>query len=87
MAGKRRPGQAPTTGARPRGGASWVDERKSERGDMRVMQGLSTLRADAAYEAAQQCDDCARERVEQDDESALCDAHLAHAMGMNSEWP
>lgn len=54
---------------------------------MRVMQGLSALRADAAYEAAAQCQDCARERAEQDDESALCDAHLAHAMGMNSEWP
>ena len=87
MAGKRSPPETPGSGPRPRGGASWVNERNDKRGDMRVMQGLSALRADAAYEAAEQCDDCARERVEQDDESALCDAHLAHAMGMNSKWP
>ncbi len=70
-----------------RRGASWVDERKDERGNMRVMQGFSKLRTDSAYEQAEQCDDCVGERAEQDDESALCERHLAQAMGMDSEWP
>ena len=87
MANKRRGPEKATQKPRPRAGASWVDERQNERGDMRVMQGLSKLRADAAYEAAEVCEDCIRERAEQDDEGALCEAHLAQAMGMNSNWP
>jgi hypothetical protein len=83
MSGKRGGDQ----GDSHRRGASWVDERKDERGNLRVMQGFSKLRADSAYEAAEDCGDCVQERAEQDDESALCERHLAQAMGMESKWP
>ncbi len=77
-------------GARPaqghRGGASWVDERALGRGDMRVAQGFSALRAEAAFDAATGCEDCAAERAETGDDEGLCEAHLAQAMGMNSTW-
>lgn len=35
----------------------------------------------AAFDAATNCDYCARERREKSDESALCREHLAAAMG------
>ncbi len=67
--------------------AAWIDERNTDRGDMRVNQAFSKLRADDAYEQAQACAECQAERDTTGDEEALCEAHLAQAMGMNSEWP
>ncbi len=58
----------------------------AERGDERVLAGLSRLRAEAAYEAAAACPACAEARTTADDADALCDDHLAHAMGLHSEW-
>lgn len=70
----------------PKHGASWVDERKLARGDMRVAQAFSKLRTDAAFEEASVCTDCLTERAASEDDEALCEAHLAQAMGMNSAW-
>lgn len=58
----------------------------AERGDERVLAGLSRLRSEAAYEAAAACPACAEARAEADDAEALCDAHLEHAMGLHSTW-
>ncbi len=84
---KRKMDRAKAPDPRRRAGPSWVDERASERGNLRVMQGFSKLRTDTAYEESEDCAGCARERAEQEDGSALCEAHLAQAMGMESEWP
>ncbi len=67
------------------GRAAWIDERQDARGDLRVLQGLATLRAEHAYEVAAACPACALARAA-DGEDALCDAHLALALGMQSEW-
>ena len=65
--------------------AAWVDERRDERGDMRVLQGLATLRAEHVYGEAERCAACETARAT-DGEDALCEAHLAQALGMQSEW-
>lgn len=65
--------------------AAWIDERRDERGDLRVLQGLATLRAEHVYDEATRCEACDAARA-QDGEDALCEAHLAQALGMNSEW-
>ena len=65
---------------------AWIDERNLERGNMRVAQGFSKLRADAAFSEAETCPDCAAARAAEGDEEALCEHHLAHAMGMLSAW-
>ncbi|MCO4764457.1 MAG: hypothetical protein KC502_23300 [Myxococcales bacterium] len=82
---KRKTDKSPDP-ARPRGGPAWVDERNLERGNMRVAQGFSKLRTDAAFEEANDCAACTQARTESDDSDALCDDHLAQAMGMNSDW-
>ncbi len=56
------------------------------RGDERVLAGFSKLRTEAAYEEAEVCGACAEVRRADGDPDALCDEHLAHAMGMNSNW-
>ena len=66
--------------------ANWVDERQSERGNMRVQQAFATLRADHVYEQATVCAACQTARQEGADPDALCEAHLAQALGMGSEW-
>lgn len=71
---------------RRREGASWIDERALERGNMRVQQGFAKLRSDAAFDEAESCAACRSERRDSGDEDALCEAHLAQAMGMNSAW-
>ncbi len=70
---------------KPQGRAAWVDERRDERGDLRVMQGFAALRAEHAYAEATHCEACARARAA-DGEDALCEAHLAQALGMQSDW-
>jgi hypothetical protein len=59
---------------------------RGERGDERVLAGLSKLRADAAYDEASRCDDCTAARALAGDQDALCDDHLGHAMGLHSNW-
>lgn len=59
---------------------------EASRGDERVLAGLSKLRAEAAYEAADACADCEAARARDGMADALCDAHLEHAMGMHSAW-
>ena len=67
--------------------ASWIDERNMDRGNLRVGQAFSKLRADAAYDQADTCAECKLERDATGDVDALCDDHMAHALGMNSRWP
>lgn len=81
----------PLTPVRPspastRHGPSWVDERASERGDQRVLQGFSALRAERVYGESDTCPGCAQARVDQDRADALCEGHLGEAMGMNATW-
>ena len=67
---------------------SWHDERSLQRGNMKIVQGFAKLRADAVYdEQAPACADCQTERDETGDPEALCEQHLAQAMGMDSNWP
>lgn len=66
--------------------ASWVDERASERGDQRIMQGFASLRAEEAYDQAARCAGCDAARKDDGREDALCEAHLAQALGMGSGW-
>ena len=68
-----------------RRGPAWQDERQTERGDQRVMQGFAALRAERVYAEATDCGDCLAERA-QGDPDGLCERHLAEALGMHSEW-
>ena len=70
-----------------RKGANWIDERRLERGDMRVVQGFAELRSKRVYDDAVSCEACTLERRESGDDEALCDAHLGQAFGMDSNWP
>lgn len=65
--------------------AAWVNERLDERGDMRVLQGLATMRAERVYGEAADCAACEAARAA-DGEDALCEEHLAQALGMRSDW-
>ena len=69
-----------------RAAASWVDERASERGDQRVMQGFASLRAQEAYDQATCCSACDAARTSEGRDDALCDDHLAQALGMGAGW-
>jgi len=69
-----------------RQGAAWVDERDDERGDLRVMQAFSSLRAENAVAQAAQCAACQSARVAEGADDALCDDHLSLALGMKSDW-
>ena len=65
--------------------ASWADERTSERGDQRVLQGFAELRAERVYEEAVVCAACdAARKAEGPD--ALCEKHLGEALGMGGGW-
>ncbi len=50
-------------------------------------QGLrqleQSMRGHRTYEDAQSCTDCEAIRQDSDDETALCDRHLAEAMGLD----
>jgi hypothetical protein len=81
-----RPPREASPAAPARRGPSWVDERADERGDLRVMQGFSALRADRVYDEAQICGECAAARVAEGRDDALCDAHMAEALGMQGGW-
>ena len=65
--------------------ANWVDERQDERGDMRVLQGFATMRAERVYDEATRCEACEQARAA-DGEDALCEVHLAQALGMHATW-
>ncbi len=69
----------------PKHRVAWLDERQDERGDMRVLQGFATLRAEHVYDEATRCPACDQARAT-DGEDALCEAHLAQALGMQSDW-
>ena len=75
------PARTPQTLAR----ANWVDERQDERGNLRVMQGFAAMRAERVYDEATRCEACEKARAAEG-EDALCEAHLAQALGMHSEW-
>ena len=68
--------------AHHRAGASWADERNTDRGNIRLEQAMSSMRAEKVYDNAADCQACVRERAELDDEEALCEEHLAAALGM-----
>lgn len=80
---RKKPLQSPSGQPRPR--VSWVDERQNERGNMRVQQGFAAMRAERVYEEAAACADCQAARLESGDD-ALCDVHMAQALGMSSDW-
>ncbi|HAN32591.1 MAG TPA: hypothetical protein DCQ06_13425 [Myxococcales bacterium] len=69
-----------------RRGPAWTDERKLARGDVRIEQSFSELRSEATFQAAKKCEQCEQTRLELDDDDALCETHLAQALGMNSDW-
>ncbi len=69
----------------PKHRAAWVNERQDERGDMRVMQGFAAMRAERVYDEATRCAACDQARLT-DGEDALCEEHLAQALGMQSNW-
>jgi len=58
-----------------------VDQRASERGDQTLLQRVSALRTEVAYESAADCQACAEIRVAEQQADALCDRHLGQAMG------
>lgn len=83
----QRPAWARSGAGREHGAASAARAAvERDRGDERVLAGLSKLRADAAYEEAEVCAACTEVRARDDDPEALCEEHLAHAMGMHSSW-
>jgi len=52
------------------------------RDPMEKLQELDQeARDERVYGEAEQCQACTKARVESDDETALCDTHLAEAMG------
>ncbi|MBM4343693.1 MAG: hypothetical protein FJ100_09990 [Deltaproteobacteria bacterium] len=58
----------------------------ADRGDSRLLRALAAARADEAYGAAQACDNCRALRFETDDADALCERHLAQALGVLGGW-
>lgn len=76
---QKKPGQQGT----PK--VNWIDERQDSRGNLRVMQGFAQMRADRVYTEAQVCEACQQARAAEG-EDALCEQHLAEALGMHSEW-
>ena len=71
---------------RPPPRANWVDERQSERGNLRVQQAFAALRAEHVFAEATACAACQAAREAAGDAEALCEPHLAQALGMGSEW-
>ncbi len=59
----------------------------SERGDQRLLAALAQARAEDTYAAAKTCEACARERQATGDAEALCETHLARALGMGGWAP
>ncbi|MBI5610268.1 MAG: hypothetical protein HY902_15430 [Deltaproteobacteria bacterium] len=58
----------------------------SERGDARLQAALAQARAADTYAAAATCEACTRERAASGDPEALCEDHLAVALGMRGGW-
>lgn len=54
--------------------------------DERTLQGLAAERADRVYGQAVACAACQRSRDEAEQADALCDEHLADALGMAGGW-
>lgn len=54
--------------------------------DERVLQGLAAERADRVFGEAGACSACQQARVEAGQDDALCDDHLADALGMAGGW-
>lgn len=73
-------------GSGRRGGPAWVDERKDERGDLRVLQGMAGERSERVYRDASECPACAAARAAEGRDDALCDAHLEDALGLGGGW-
>ncbi len=67
-------------------GPAWVDERKDERGDLKVLQGFASLRAERVYSEAETCGECAAARLQEQRQDALCERHLGEALGANGGW-
>ena len=80
---KKKSSEANLLPAHHRAGASWIDERNTDRGNIRLEQAMSSMRAEKVYDSASDCQACVRERAELDDEQALCEEHLAAALGMS----
>jgi len=66
-------------------GAAWVDERSSERGDQRLLQGFAQVRAERVYGEAAACQACDAARTA-DGPDALCEQHLGAALGLDGGW-
>lgn len=75
-----RPPYRPAPAARP------TQTAPLERGDTRIQRAMATLRADDAFAAAAQCPACLAERAQLQDPQALCDDHLARALGVSGGW-
>ena len=62
--------------------AGWGTDDFQAKSPMEKLQELDAqARGDDAYEQAQACTDCVKARTETGDETALCEKHLAEAMG------
>lgn len=67
-------------------GPAWVDERKDERGDLRVLQGFASLRAERVFGEAETCSACDAARLQEERADALCERHLGEALGASGGW-
>ena len=54
---------------------------------MRVVQGFAKLRTERVFGEAGDCEACQKERINSDDDDALCAQHMGEALGMDSNWP
>lgn len=86
MADDKRPTRGWRRGV-TRGPVSWRDEWQTERGAERTMRAFASLRADAAFASAEACAACGAKRQDEGDPEALCDEHLAAALGAEGGWP
>ena len=65
--------------------SEWDPERvlgKRERPEQRLAREIAAESSDAAYQAADGCEVCSAARAESGDDTALCDEHMAAAMGL-----
>lgn len=57
-----------------------------DRGDQRVLRGLAADRADSVWTTAEACEACAAARRDSAESEALCDEHMAKALGLTGGW-
>jgi len=64
---------------------SRTDPKFDDRHGERVAQGFADLRTERVCDESARCEDC--ERARRDDPAAMCERHLADALGFGrSEW-